>query len=372
MKLRRKLIAAGFAFGATALTLTTSTFAWYTSNTEATVQSVEGMTSSSVDASSFYVAAAKTYNSSSAATAFTEYGSKVQPVAVGTNHVLVPVAWQGKVTHKTGEGTTATTTTDTTFTKYVPMTGTKYVAPSGTSSTVTDLDNTVVYGEYSSSNVLEYVLRFRMANTNSGSTPLYFSTFNLTSSTQNDYKQQVALAYGSTNSRALDTGITESGVYFADLLKSLKLSITVQNLKAVSEGGVDGYGADTSVTATTTVYDLESFATTENSHIGTANAVNYFNLVTNKNISSTADEVTSATKIEKNQTATDTDALSFASIPSSGYVEVRFTFWLDGWDEYCYDVMLQQKFNFDFVATTAAEKSIIKTVTTSNNSGSGQ
>ena len=38
-------------------------------------------------------------------------------------------------------------------------------------------------------------------------------------------------------------------------------------------------------------------------------------------------------------------ALTFLTIPATGSVEVVFTFWLDGWDEYCFDCMRQQGFN---------------------------
>lgn len=352
MKLRRKLLAAGFAFGATALTLTTSTFAWYTSNTEATVTSFSGATSATADTNSFYVAAAQTYDADNgyAAKTFGSYLSKVNPVLTEKDetHVLVPVAYSGKVTTPAKDSTPESTAD--TETSYVPFLDTKHVdADDDAEPAVTEHDE-VRYGAYSAKNVYEYVLRFRKANSSNSATPLYFSAFNLTTAKKTGYTDQIALAYGGT------TGIESAGAYFADLAKAMKLTIKVQNLKADSTAAaVEGFIADG--VATSTVYDLSSLGSNNDLNISNANAVGYYNTVLNKQISGTA---TSGTAITKG-TAGASNALAFASIPASGYVEVTFTFWLDGWDEYCYDIMQQQTFTFDFEASTSDAKSVIHT-----------
>ena len=104
MKLRRKLLAAGFAFGATALTLTTSTFAWYTANNEVTIESINGATAAATD-TSLFVAAATSYasvdtNISASAPGAkvatqTVWSTKVTPVLVNSEaaKVLTPVAY---------------------------------------------------------------------------------------------------------------------------------------------------------------------------------------------------------------------------------------------------------------------------------------
>ena len=357
MKLRRKLLAAGFAFGATALTLTTSTFAWYTSNTEATVNNMHGMTSATADTNSFYVAAATTYDSNYKGSVFTEYSSKVTPTVVADTstgapvHQLNPVTYVGKVTSK-GEGSAYVTGTD--DVNFIPFFDTIYDSEKDTADPKDSEEkpNVVRYGAYNPNNVFEYVLRFRMANNATAAKPLYFSQFSLVPSKITGYNPQVALAKGT------GTGITASGEYFADLAKAMKLTVKAQNIVASEAAGArDGY-IETEDAPTITTYDLTSFAKNEDVHIEAngANAVGYYNTVTKSNISGTA---TSGTKIKKLATAADTDAISFASIPTTGYVEVTFTFWLDGWDEYCYDVMQQQAFDFSFAATTDKVKSVI-------------
>ena len=83
MKLRRKLLSAGFALGATALTLTTSTFAWYTSNTEVTAKQVTGKTSAEADTDSIYIAAATSYDTDTYAVAtMGTYGKEATPAYV--------------------------------------------------------------------------------------------------------------------------------------------------------------------------------------------------------------------------------------------------------------------------------------------------
>ena len=353
MKLRRKLLAAGFAFGATALTLTTSTFAWYTANTEAKVTEFSGATSATADSSSFYVAAASTYGSNYKATAFTDFGSQVAPVLTGGNsaaHTLTPVAYSGAVT--TIENETATTAS--TETNFVPFLDTVFT---GESSAEDKRDNTVRYGAYDANKVYEFVLRFRMANAKNSATNLYFSAFNLTTAKlTSGYVDQIALADGTWNNGTenVSVGITNKGKkYYADLAKAMKLTIKSQNLKAETSSGSGVEGLEADGDATITTYDLTSYATGDDDNVSGANAVAYYNKVLNKNISGTAQEAVSI--------GTDkAEAVAFASIPTSGYVEVTFTFWLDGWDEYCYDVMQQQTFKFDFAATTESTKAVVK------------
>ena len=76
MKLRRKLLSAGLAFGATALTLTTSTFAWYTGNTEIEVAKITGATETTMDTASIYVATPISYAQASTYTPATDITSE--------------------------------------------------------------------------------------------------------------------------------------------------------------------------------------------------------------------------------------------------------------------------------------------------------
>lgn len=301
MKLRRKLLSAGFALGATALTLTTSTFAWYTSNTSVTTGNVSGVTSTEADTSSFYIAAAQLYDQANnyAVSTVGSYTNKATPVLTGTtDKVLTPVSYV--------DGTGATN-------KYLPLNGAEGAS--------------VTYGNYSANNIYEWVYRFR-TGTAGTAVDLYFKDFNFTTTLSSDAETLYALAYGD------GTGISGAGAYFADLAKAMKLTIVETPMSDASTLGS---------TATTSTYSLAAWASQADQNITSANAVGYYNTVLDTSIAKPASY---DSEIAAAKTGT---AIKLATIPAdSGYVEVRFTLWLDGWDEYCYDICRFQEFELSF------------------------
>ncbi len=337
MKLRRKLLAAGFAFGATALTLTTSTFAWYTANNEVTVDSINGSTSASADSSSIYIAAAKTYASVSAeitasapgakVASITSYGREASPVFVnsGATRVLTPVYYAGENDYKT-------------------LTG---VATDGT---------TVNYAKDSTASaVYEFVLRFQKPNA-TASTPVYVSKFDVTNTAAASDSQQQALAYETDTA---GVGVKEEGVYNVDMLHALKMTVATTPL--TDEGKYDS-----SASTTTKIYDLDGYAqTSKDVNMASApNAIAYYNAVLSTSISAPTNYLSGATCIASTTAgAANSTTSNLFTIPSTGYVEVRFTFWLDGWDTYCYDVCRLQNFKVDMSFTTAEDKSVLTTAT---------
>ena len=371
MKLRRKLLSAGFALGATALTLTTSTFAWYTSNTEVNAKTITGKTSAEADTDSIYIAAAKTYYTTTAdnhtkydPATFSTYGKEAQPVYVGTDYttatkttlVLAPVSY---VDSTAGKGA------------YLPLDKAEATDPTN-AATVLDKP---IYKAYDETNVMEFVLRFRTATAVSSETKIYFSKFDLvntastvTNATRTEYEyEQTALAYNSEGGLST-TGIKESGAYGVDFRKALKMTVKATNM-------TDATTVSTATTATkTSVLDFEKLATNTDVNIADsgANALGYLNAVMGYSLSTPSGYLegdSGETKYDfgavQIQTATkstlDKDtAYSPFAIPKEGYLEVRFTIWLDGWDSYCYDVCRKQGFTLDMAFTTNPAEAVIK------------
>lgn len=344
MKLRRKLLSAGFAFGATALTLTTSTFAWYTANNEVKVDSLTGATSATADSSSIYIAAAQSYASNDTYKAnepgasvdvISSYGREVTPVLVnsGATRVLAPTFY------------------DATAKTYSTLGG---VETSDTTKPIYAKDSTA-------SAVYEYVLRFQKPNA-TAATDVYVSKFALTNSASAANSKQQALAYDTDPvliEAGKKVGIASAGEYNVDLLHALKMTVSVTNLTSTG-------AYDSTATATSKVYDLDGFAddTKDVNITSAANAVGYYNAVLKTNIAKPEGYLSGATCVTSAAT-TDADSTTskLFTIPSTGYVEVRFTFWLDGWDEFCYDVCQKQNFTVEMGFSTAADKSVLKEFT---------
>lgn len=402
--LRRKLFMSLAATAACAATLTSTTFAWYTSNSSVTTDSVNAATESSVDTGSIYIAAATGYNADKVAS-FTNavYSSSAEPLLVSANAnknvVLKPVYYNGEkylpqgsaVDKYVAYGSTSTapeggqvcytvTPTDANITdstsygavqgplyyksgdNYVKATGyvagETYYTLAATETTVTGGGS--LSGKYSLSkksemtykaeaveNQMEFVYRLRTANAGTA-TPVYFKDFEVKNTTYAPntttltLPTQTALVYnvsGGLNS----TGVDGAGSYSVDFLHALKMTMTVTPMS----------DADTldSTNAVTKIYNFDSMATagTHTTAVSaTSNAIGYYNAAVGANIEAPstynsgdlAEVAVYATTGENH-----TNKLQF-EIPTTGYVEVRFVFWLDGWDEYCYDTCLLQSFQF--------------------------
>ena len=436
MKIRRKLLSAGLAFGATALTLTTSTFAWYTGNTEIEVAKITGATETTMDTASIYVATPISYAQASTYTPATDitsenfaskkaslfaddsgtpldseasynsdttyyyqstsfnpvtsrvneignYTTSATPLRLGGDGYLVPVAfndgnyktmtvtnkgsrtnyvtetidtntegdWESKV--EAGLYTSSGTEPNITYSQ-VPTTAsydsdTTYYKANGT----TRNEDTVNYSQAAATNVYSYVLRFRTAAANIEGQKVYLSKFDLTNAATKEVSQQNALAddntLGTDAAAASKVGIASAGSYNVDLLHALKMTVFITNLAS------DGSYPE-SPTTTSTTYDLDGYAdVTKDANIrkvnskNDANAVGYYNEVLGTNIVRPNNYLT-ATGVKNladnaEAAAADQTLSNLFTISNSGYVEVRFVFWLDGWDDYCYDVCRKQGFS---------------------------
>lgn len=357
-RLTRKLFLSLAAMGVTAATLTTSTFAWYTANSEAKVTQIQASTESK-GSDSLFVAAAQTYTST-VAQSFGGYLAEVDPVT----------------TNATGTETTQHTKKLRPVYSYVSSGTRTYKKLTG--ATGADKDTPTYAESEDDYDFLEFVIRVRSGNKieNANGAPLYFSSFNLTSTASD--ATQIALASGG------NTGITAAGEYGADIIKALKLDISsataVTNTAAAEAPAVYGESAtgvttrnNSSVTATT--YGFEGLVSGAGTNIGTANALGYYNTVMGTNLTVPSTGYSAGTELTKAAEATSTNALVVATLPKTetgmdfSIVEIRFVLYLDGWDNYCYDVMQNQSVSFSFSLTTDASKSVMQTPATSNNSG---
>lgn len=404
-RLTRKLFLSLAAMGVTAATLTTSTFAWYTANAEAKVSTITAETETA-GADSLFISMANAYlngaTTGQKATGWDDYLATATPHLTGTTTNLKPVysnfatwpvkaattgenateAVTGRSYNQFGESTanyTYAKTTDQSIDNsktYYTKDGNVYTAVS--SPVVASINDyyergarqadSVTYQDEDTSSFLEFVFRVRTSKPIDSAKPLYFSAFNITSTATSGATTQIALASGD------GTGIQTTGLYGAKLVKALKLDVTSAAVSlgennAIPAQGVLSRSTETAATATTpTTYGFEGLAgDTQNAstdtNISTANAVGYYNRVMGTNLVTPSNDY--ATEVAVNAANADTDVI-VATLPKTetgkqfSVVEVRFVLYLDGWDNYCYDIMQNQTVNFDFKLSTEISSSVLK------------
>lgn len=404
-RLTRKLFLSLAAMGVTAATLTTSTFAWYTANTEAKVNTITASTESQ-GADSLFIATANTYANGATtgqkATAFDDFLATADVHLTGSNPTLKPVysnfgtapvkaattgtdaqaAVTGRSYNQIAGSTANYSYAETSDTDVVA--GKKYFTQSGAAELYTYTEvaspvkadigtyyeqtriaDIVSYADEDTSTFLEFVFRVRTSKPIEDAKPLYFSAFELTSAATDGALTQIALASGN------GTGITSKGLYGAQLVKALKLDVTSAPVSlgansAIDENGVLTRSTETASTTTTpTTYGFENLATANsdtNITANGANAVGYYNRVMGTNLVTPTSDYATEVAVK----TTGDDDVVVATLPATetgkqfSVVEIRFVLYLDGWDNYCYDIMQNQTVNFNFKLTTEASSSVLK------------
>ncbi len=368
-KLFRKLALSGVALGAAAVTLTATTFAWYTSNTEADVTAVTGATEAK-GSDSLFISTAATYKNDGSQEALTWNGYEAEADPVLT-------AGSAKITLKPVFSNFGTIKAATTEPAAEAVLGRAYNAMGSVTGASKD---TVNYKDEAQSDFFEFVFRVRSAQPLQAAKPLYFSEFNITTEAQKTTGEnptsipftQIPLTYGS------GTGIGTAAAYGADLMKALKLDVTskevtLQTGSAIPDAGVTTRAKGSSQTEQNNIstYGFETLAKFDDVNIGTgenaANAVGYYNKVMGTSIAApnSGYNVGTETALATDTTNAGTTKISFASLPATtsgmdfSVIEVRFVLYLDGWDNYCYDVMQGQTVNFSFQVTTAENKAVL-------------
>lgn len=338
-KFGRKLFLSCAALAACATTLVSTTFAWYTSNTEVALGAQTALSQTNADGDDILVSRALTYATGSgtgrAGATWSEYSNNGTPVATD-EVILKPVYYNiADKTYKTMESVEN------------PV--------SGEVANITYSDDSL------SANVLEFRLRFKSQKTiasDAQKVSIYVSGITLTNTRESaDASKVPADVYGE------GTGIKGTGDYNVDILKAIKLNVSSA---AVTKTG-DTYS--TSTFGDVATYGFESFGA-EDTNISTANAIGYYNKALrtasgDKPIAAPATNYNVGTETTKLEQASSSNAVKICEIGTSGYTEVIFVFYLDGWDNYCYNACRKQGINVSLTFSSSANTSVLQTVSVS-------
>lgn len=294
MKLKGKLIMSAAALAACAATLTSTTYAWYTTNTTVDASNVSGTTADSGDAS----------------------------ILISQD----PAEASGKKIWASSVSVTPENQKNSTSLIPLEYTSTQFQALNSTSA------NTDGY--------LQFKLYFKTAKVGdgTGTTSLYLKTFKATNA--NDLRPSDNLIYtgaevGKDYSKGLDAGAPTYTIDAARCLGLVMDSFSVTDLKSHAFDVTEGTLKEDSV---------------KNDEI---NAITYYNSVMNP-----AEPLIAEGHNLKTLGASDskgTNALEIAKLPNDGTeTYVTFKVYLNGWDKYCFDACKGQKFNFEIAFTSDA------------------
>lgn len=337
-KFGRKLFLSCAALAACATTLVSTTFAWYTSNTEVALGAQSAASQTNADGDDILVSRALTYDTSGAklttgraAATWSEYSNNGTPVLTDSV-TLKPVYYN--VTDKTYK--TLDSVED---------------PESGANATVTYSDDSL------SANVLEFRLRFKSQKTITSAAEkvsIYVSGITLTNTRKSaDDSKVPADVHGE------GTGISKPGDYNVDILKAIKLNVSSA---AVTKTG-DTYS--TGEFGTVATYGFESFGA-DDTNVGIANAIGYYNKALrnatgDKPIAAPATNYNVGTETTKLEQASSNNAVKICEIGTTGYTEVIFVFYLDGWDNYCYNACRKQGISVALTFSSSANTSVLST-----------
>lgn len=296
-KLRKKLFLSIAALAVCCATLVSTTYAWYTSNTDVSAKGVTGTSSASTDSLLLI--------SSSA-----QEGSWSNTVTLSTNSItLQPVAYVASET------------------------GTNRFKAFGDGEVSTSPADTASY--------LEFVLYFRGAT----ELPVYLSGLSLTNTTGATLPTKDILA----DAGGLTSG-PEKKTYTMDVLRTLLVETTVQTVN----------GVDTSE-AVKNLYDPFELTTPMVDDWKTqSNAHQYYNAVTGNNID-TDDKISPTAKPISTTigTALQLGTTPAANNPGTAqYLKATFVVFINGWDLACFDAVQGQSISVDLTFSSVEDSAL--------------
>lgn len=318
MKLRglTKLALSGVALAAVAATLGTSTYAWYVSNTTATVSGAQGSTAGAETTGSLYAASESMH-------ADNRWSNKIT-LAAGTDYTaataLVPV------TKVTSAATSAFSATQ----------ASTWSAPTGEFADKAGADVSKAQGAYLEFSF--YLITRGDATKAVGVTPslTITNTTSVFSTTQKAY----------TGAHLPGTSLATNDTFKVDAVHALRIQIDQTAAATTSDA--------TTTTALSSVHsadsDFEAYSSPANfTAPGTGDANLYYaSLVNGVNLygcsSATENNVTSlcgSTDLAQNKWT------KFYLIPETE-TKITFKVWLEGTDKDCFDSCVGQDFKFDF------------------------
>ncbi len=313
MKLKGKLILSCAALAAVATTAFSTTYAWYTSNTEVKATGLEASTGTSNDSALQISLDGQTW------------GASVDLGAVVEN--LTPVQRNAGAT-----GVASTFTTQNINGTTNPV-----------SSTADDATKLLNY--------VQFDLYFRnITIADSATSPVYIKSA-VVSNAQSGGVNTKLLTDILTHTQAANT------YYKVDLLRALDMEIAAGYTAPV---GADAKVECTSSTATTgqktSLYNLESYAGTDTlAGLSTGwDALTYYNTVKGLTTDAATRPEGYAEPTTGFSTVLNSQDSLIGTIPSNKQIlKTTWTLYLDGWDTACFDACKGQTVSFSFVFTTA-------------------
>lgn len=337
-KLVRKITLSGVALGVAAISATTSTFAWFTTNTSATASEVNGSVKDSgsnmlIKTISRWYGDTYTENSTSTtATADTWSGfSNSVSLKAKDNVSLKPVTWGTVTTTKSGGSTSASTS--------------GFYKGSGA-------DLAKFETEASETDYLHYQVIFGLTGLGTGATNSV--TMSVSDFTDNATGSQYLLVDADSTSTGAKAGDTIT-VNLLDVL-SMRVNSTIidssnSNLNTYGLANSDVPGSSDSYTITQTNqsyrYRAESDTVTVASSSKNGDALTYYNNVYSKTVTRPNDSdrgyaasnetyLVSKTANETTETAKDITLFTIKG-NEKAYVLCDIYFYVDGWDKQCFN-----------------------------------
>ncbi len=316
MKLRRKLLAAGFALGATALTLTTSTFAWYTSNTDVTMTGATGVSASNGD--SLLLISKEATD-----------GTFTNSVNLNfTTSTLVPVEYNAAQTQ--GNAPTFYSFAD------------GAVVTSVAAATTTYLD---------------FDLYFKSTTAQT----VYLKTLTVSNTTLNfaDTAKDVLSTTGLPSS----WNVASSKTYTMDVMRALKMAFYTE-----THNNVATTNAATAVKSAcydlSTIANLNSTADTQKTLTSGWNAHTYYQAVTGKAPKKGDTACLDGTNEAGDDITVGTTEITLGSTLAGTSTNIdlhaHFYFFIDGWDLDCFDAVQGQTFTVAMTFTTKENTKVAK------------
>ena len=319
MKIRNKLILSCAALAAVATTAVSTTFAWYTSNTEVKAEGITAGTQENADATLLI-----------SKTGHQKDWHQGVTFSMSANN-MVPVAY------------------DSTNDEYLLWDSTNNTTTSEGAQDPAAISNGIYSGAY-----VSFMLYFKSGTTDSLNVGI--KRISLVNTSEDSLPTRTAQT-------TVGLGSTEGTAYSANLFRALTFATNAGSSMEVA----DGY-ANQASSATRRAYNVETNYMTAGSDTlaGSFNAHQYYDEIKGTDIASDAADLTTPNQSESLTTlgASDstTDLAAAISLGQTGegaaedggldnILAVRFDLYLDGWDVACFDACQEQTFTLDLQFT---------------------
>ena len=321
MKLRKKLILSCAALAACATTMVSTTYAWYTSATDVSVSGVTGSTNNASTDGSLLVAKKtaegwSTYSNTvtigaDEAAAYENRGNKIEPLALNSNGALI--SQENAISVIKGGSSSAT----------------EHVGTSGA--------------------YISIPLKFKTTKNTAGTVNIYLKTLSIINNASG--------ALTKVDGIATAGDVTQGTPYSIDACYAMNMMVCLDGTKYASATDhlfdLGGYVGANDKTATTITGNAAAYNVDSRAHA-------YYNSVmtsADKKYSS----VPADNRLVENATASATSLYTFTTTDDASAVNevtLYFVFYLDGWDNDCYDACRGQSFtiNMGFTSDSSTAK----------------